>query len=336
LRPIKLALFHRDDWYRQEARIDGQFAYPVPQLTWQHFNLKKIFKVDLFKYRQFDVAWLDDGKYKSHSQFIPDAPHLTYLCPPVAMYVLYPTLSQGHYRRRVKRAVLNADLVLVDHDDLGLWEEGTGLPTRRLAYSVNEHYYCDRGYNRDIDVGFYYITAFNKERPALDTWLENFCRRKGYVYRSTHGKGVGTKYAELLARTKVVIHMNRTPETRPPRIFDVAASGACLLSNYMPDVSGEYWQDGTHYEVFGEPYSETYAEFEPKDIPIYTNKDCKELIQRLQTLLIGGDWQQMAENAKQYVLSCHTWEHRAKQLYTILLDAFPKLRECREKWMYQS
>lgn len=334
VKPLHIILFHREHWYRQAPRIDGQFAYPVPQFTWEHHNLNKGFEEDLFDYRQFDIAWLDEGKYKSYSRFIPNAPHTTYLCPSVAMYVLYPTLNSGHYTRRVERAKLNADLVLIDHDDLERWKENVRMPVRRLAYSVNERYYCDRGYERDIDVGFYYITAFNKERPALDMWLRGFCNRKGYTYHSTKGKSVGMEYAELLARTKVVIHMNRTPQTRPPRIFDVAASGACLLSNPMPRVSGEGWTINEHYYEFKRPFSAEYAEFEPNEIPVYTDEDCFDLRVGLEVLLGKGLWEMYAQQAKQYVLSCHTWEHRAKQLYTILLDVFPKLHRGREDWMF--
>lgn len=332
--PLRVALFHRDNWYRQAPRLDGQFAYPVSQFTWEHFNVTKLFKIDLHDFKGYDILWMDEGKYKSTSRFIPNVPHYTYQVPLVVCYSLYPTLSQGHFERRIQRSQLNADLTLLDHDDLGRWQERLETPVRRLAYSVNERYYCDRGYNRDIDVGFYYVTGFNKERPALDSWLTDFCKRKGYTYHTTGGVNVGVEYAELLARTKVVVHMNRTPNTRPPRIFDVSASGACLLSNPMPRVSGEYWERAFQYSGFDSPVSLEYCEFEPSDIPNYSDDDCENLIDRLERLIELDEWEGYSLYAHQYVLACHTWQQRAKELYTILLELFPKLREGREKWMF--
>lgn len=335
MKPIRILLAHRDEWYRGIPRIDGQFAYPVPQFEWSHLTLNKAFDVDLFKLPwKADILFLDDGKYKSYSQFSPLLPHGTYQVPQVVMYALYPTLSAGHYRRRLERARHNADLVLIDHDDLGRWECDSGLNVRRLAYSVNERYYRDRGYRRDIDVGFYCIYGFNKERPALDVWLDDFCKRKGYVYESTHGKSVGVRYADLLARTKVVVHLNRTPTTRPPRIFDCAASGTALLSNPMPLVSGEYWGINEHYCAFNRPYSLDYAEYTDSDISAYGDCYCEEVIAGLEWLLDRGHWEEIAARAKQYVLACHTWERRAQELYGILLDTFPKLRWDRESWWY--
>jgi hypothetical protein len=339
MNPIRVLLCHREDWYRGEPRIDGQFAYPVPQFTWRHMELRKGFKVDLFKLphvEQYDVVWLDDGKYKSYAQFSPNVPHGTYLVPQVVMYALYPTLSAGHYRRRLERARHNADLILVDHDDLGRWERDSGMNVRRLAYSVNERYYRDRGYRRDIDVGFYCVYGWNRERPALDTWLAGFCERRGYTYQSTNGKSIGVGYADLLARTKVVVHLNRTPHTRPPRIFDCAASGAALLSNYMPEVSGENWLEGYHYASFAEPCSKGYVEYAPSDVPVYDDANCDQIVAALEDLIDNSMWEVYAQAAKQYVLSCHTWAHRAKELYGILLDNFPRLRKDRGEWMYRS
>jgi hypothetical protein len=69
-----------------------------------------------------------------------------------------------------------ADLVLLDHDDLGNWTD-TRFQARRLAYSVNDRYYRDRGYRRDIDVGYYAVWGHNRGRRAFEEWLGDFCKR---------------------------------------------------------------------------------------------------------------------------------------------------------------
>lgn len=328
--PLRIAIFHRGDWYRY-ARIDGQFAYPVPEFTWKQYKLSREQPVDLRKI-EVDVIWLDEGKYKDRVLFLP-LPGQRDI--PIVYHSLYTTLDDQIYESRIRRARMTANLVLLDHDDIGRWKRDTGLFVRRLAYSVNERYYCDRGQVRDIDVGFYCVYAFNSERPALDEWLEDYCKRQGYVYMSTQGENVGTKYADLLARTKVVVHMNRTPQTRPPRIFDTASCRTAFLGNPLPDVSGEYWEPWVHYVPFSKPYSKVYAPFTKwKHL---TDKDCQEVMTGLHWLLDDDHWRHVAERAHSYVLSCHTWTQRAKELRRILLDVFPALRERGEsEWMYQS
>jgi hypothetical protein len=148
------------------------------------------------------------------------------------------------------------------------------------------------------------------------------------------GRTVNTQYAELLARTKVVVHMNRTPLTRPPRIFDAAACGAAVLANPMPAVSGEYWQPGMHYVTFDEP-QDVYAE---KEEPWrrFTDGECEQVTAGLELLLDYGEWEPVAQAGKEYVLACHTWERRAVELRGILLDVFPELRVKTEtEWMYR-
>lgn len=328
--PLRVAIFHRGDWYRY-ARVDGQFAYPVPEFTWTQHKLSKEGPIDL-RHIDVDIIWLDEGKYKDRILFTPSKGQRKI---PIVYHSLYATLDDQIYESRIQRALKTADLVLLDHDDIGRWERDTGLPVRRLAYSVDERYYCDRGVARDIDVGFYCVYAFNSERPALGEWLEGYCKQRGYVYLSTHGENVGTKYADLLARTKVVVHINRTQRTRPPRIFDTAACRTAFLGNPLPEVSGEHWEPWVHYVPFNRPYSKVYTPFTKWGR--LTDKDCKEIATGLQWLLDEGHWKHIAERAHSYVLSCHTWAQRAKELRRILLDVFPDLREgVGDKWMYQS
>lgn len=312
--PIRVLLAHKDDWYRYEPRIDGFFQYPVPEFEISHLTLSKGFKVDLQAHRGFDFVFWDDGKYKEYAEFRPAPPRGTYFVPLVAAYVLYPTLTPQHRRKRLDLVNKNADIVLIDHDNVKWWKMHTRVPCHRMAYCVDEHRYKP-GKVRDIDVGFYCVYGWNKERPAMDRWLEDFCRRRGYVYHTTNGKSVGEDYADLLARTKVVIHMNRTPETRAPRIFDVSAAGACILSNPIPEVSGEFWPS---YPSFSWPYSEAYKPFAVSEIPEYNDRVCITVADWLDQLIRDDAWSFYAKNMRQYVLANHTWGKRAPYLYDML------------------
>jgi len=326
--PLKLALVHRDNWYRDKLRIDGQWAYPVPEFTWFHVPVDKSFELDVSVFKDTDAVWLDDGKYGQ----VTIVPQKGQRVSPLVYYVLYPTLAGHLYHDRLEKAQQLADLVLLDHDDLGRWTD-TSFQARRLAYSVNDRYYRDRGLRRDIDVGFYAVWGHNRGRKAFEEWLENLCQRKGYRFYGLKGRTVNTEYANLLARTKVVVHLNRSPQTRPPRIFDAAASGAALLSNPMPPVSGEHFEPWLHYAPFGEP-QDVYQE-KAQPWTSLGDEECEEVVDGLEWLLDRGNWEATAQQAKQYVLACHTWERRAVDLRGILLDCFPKLREkVQEQWMY--
>lgn len=318
MRPLHVALVHRASWYRQEPRIDGQFAYPVPEFTWEHFNVGKEFVFNVNDLKGFDLVWWDDGKFRK-PRFVP-APGVCKRRIPVAYYVLYPTLAEHIYNTKLEYARRNADLVLLDHDRLKRWN-GQPFVARRCAYSVNDKLYYDRGYERDHDVGFYCIWHMAPERPALDAWLESFCKRKGWVYGSNRGHPLKMEYADRLARCKVVVHMNRTSQTRPPRIFDVSASRAALCSSPMPDVSGEKWAPDETYVPFTTPPVYGYSQ-KPVSLT-YTDKDCQGLIAALEWLLDAGHWGKVAENAYQYVMKHHTWAARATELRRTLSEVFP-------------
>ena len=329
MKPIRLALVHRDNWYRDRLRVDGQFAYPVDGLEWFHVPVDKSFELDVSVFKQADVIWLDDGKWGTMT-IVPGKGHRE---SPIVFYVLYPTLADHFYQTRRDLAREHADLVLLDHDRLERWQ-GENFDVRRLAYSVNDRYYRDRGLIRDIDVGYYAVWGHNRGRMAFEHWLSDFCQRKGYTFYGLGGRTVNTEYANLLARTKVVVHMNRTPLTRPPRIFDAAACGAAVLANPMPAVSGEYWEAGQQYIAFDEP-QDVYAEM-AEPWAEFTDRECQEVIDGLELLLDFGEWEPVAQAGKEYVLSCHTWERRAVELRGMLLDCFPHLREkVQEQWMYR-
>jgi len=319
--PIRALLVHKNDWYRGEARIDGFFQYPVPEFTWDHFEVSKGFRLNLHDHRGYDIIFWDDGKYTSYAGFTPIVPHTTYKVPQVCMYALYPTLTGSHFNTRVRRARKNADIVLIDHDVVETWKKATGLPCFRMAYCTNEKYYMPG--DKDIDVGFYYVLGWNKERVAMDRWLQRFCSIRGWVYHSTDGKSVGEDYRGLLSRTRVVVHMNRTMKTRPPRIFDASISGCAVLSNPMPVVSGENW-DGK-YASFRWPNSEEYRQFDKAEIPVYTNQDCGQVARELESLIGEGGYLEIAQRAREYTLRFHTWKVRAVQLRETICAAFPKI-----------
>ena len=83
----------------------------------------------------------------------------------------------------------------------------------------------------------------------------------------------------------------------------------------MPVVTGENWIAGEHYKVFHNPRSKSMA---PTKHPEHAVIDCAEVEAGLDWLLTGDNWRGVAEAAKSYALSCHTWQVRATELRQIV------------------
>lgn len=316
MNPLRVLLVHRDQAHRWN-RIDGQFAYDVPEFTVAHCAVDKTFRFDLGEVAgRYDLVWWDEGKHRDGPFFSPPPGQRR---TPVAYYCLYPTLTTDIFEDRKRRARENADLVLLEHDRIERWED-IGIPVRRCAYSVNEWYYRDNAETRDIDVGFFSVWNYSPERRALNDWLAGYCAKHGWAY-ATNGGYSTDEYPQLLARSKVVIHINRTPDTRPPRIFDASACGAAVLASRMPAVSGERWIDGIHYVAFDEPVAQYHLDNEHGDGMSYTDEDCQQVAAGLDWLMENHNWAAIAHNAQQYVLSEHTWRVRARQLRQTFAEA---------------
>ena len=317
MRQLRALLVHRGQWYRYQ-RIDGGFAYPTPEFEAAHRAVDKTFQLDLHECRDYDLVWWDDGKHRGRTHYFtplrgPERP------VPVVAHFLYPTLTEGHFQARYERGRNNADMVLLDHGDLALWRD-VGVPVAYCPYSVNEHYYCPPADGqKGVDVCFPGVWAYSPERRALDAWLSRHCEARGWTYQTTGGVDIGMAYRELLADSKVVVHLARTPQTRPPRLLDASACGAAVLASRVPPVPGEDWTDGERYVAFDAPQA-YYHSAPHEDSPTYIDADCAQIAAGLDWLLGEGHWVEVAAAARAYVLTEHIWAVRSRQLRETLKE----------------
>ena len=106
-------------------------------------------------------------------------------------------------------------------------------------------------------------------------------------------------------------------------MFDTAACGTAMLSNQMPNVSGEHFEQNTMYRVFNNPFSAGVSDGQRHPPQMIMNDAvCAEIIAGLEWLLTGDNWRGVAENAKEYVLANHTWATRAAELRQIVHEEF--------------
>jgi len=131
--------------------------------------------------------------------------------------------------------------------------------------------------------------------------LKGFCKEHNWVYSS--GKRVKGNYVEYLNRTKISINLCRFDTMRTHRVFDSMACGCCLVTSPIAFIAGEEREENKHYLVF-------------------RNYD---LLAKHLMWLMEGNWKGIAEAGKALVDTYHTWDVRAKELYTTLVKEFPWL-----------
>jgi hypothetical protein len=288
VRPLRIAVITRPGSIPGQ-RNAGWFAYTVPEFTWDCYQIPKGATLARERFADYDLIMHEDGK--TLIKWLGKGPKLAYL-------VGDSTLSQEHYETRLEQAS-QADLILVDWDRLERFDH-LGIPTRRWSYCVDDRRFRNHGEGKTVDVAFHMHEADlnGNHRHLLGNYLADLCKRQGW----TMSRGVleGDAYARAFADARVTINVNRNPETRNHRVFDAMACGTCVLTDAVPDVSGEERTEGLDY------------------LEMRTGAD---LVIQLASLL-SGNWEQVASSGYRLVHRAHTWRVRAQQLRAILAEVF--------------
>ena len=284
MRPIKVALVHADHPRHKDSRMVGIWSYPVPEFEVTRFPQEKYVDLSRLQFQEFDVIFQEDARMRVTWNDKGDTP--------LIYYVVDSTLSSNHYRER-RVAAEQADLVLVDWDRL---ERFAGsAPVRRLSHCVNDRMFAPKYGDYTTDVGFFF--HHTPERLQLHEGIFKLCKHNGYTYQ--FGQRGGVAYAKSLARCKININLNRNPETRTHRCFDVMASRSCLLTSPLPTVSDELKGDGCY--------------------GIYKDGELETMI---LVLLKTSKWQAISNAGYELIQEHHTWAVRARQLADIIRHHF--------------
>lgn len=280
---MKVALVHTDNPRNRESRMVGIWSYGVPQFDIQHFPQPKRVRLSKENFSAFDVIFHED--HKNWSRYIGEGPSVAY-------YIVDSTLSDDHYQMRLNKAKEMAAMVFVDWDDLARFK--LLVPVYRLSHCVNDQLFQDYGLDKTTDVVFNCIRKGpgSDRRALVDIWLAEYCDRRGLVYDNKIRPGI--EYAQAMNRARVTVQVNRNPQTRAHRTFDAMACNTCLVTDPLPDVSGEKRKAGAHYLEF-------------KSLP--------DLERILDDLFETGAWELMARRGCELVREYHTWSVRAEYLH---------------------
>jgi hypothetical protein len=281
LKPLRIAAIVKNtpSSYERENKNVGYLSYPVPEFTWEYFSPGKGVRVDTreFQKQGYDlILHIDGGNW---CEYIGNA-------IPTVYYSVDSTLSENHHFAPRYEQAAQADLILVDHDQLERFE-ATGRPVRRWLYCVNDRVFYPREKTLDVD----FQCGGTAERSKMRVHLSELCKDRGLSYKS--GVAPLAEYAENMGAAKVVVVLPRTPRNRPHRIYDATASGAAVLL-----------QRGTR-----DP------EIWPPDFASYEN-DPEE---RFGYLFNSFGWMHALEMRERFV-GKHSWATRAAELRALLAE----------------
>lgn len=288
MKPLRVALVHFNS-PRQYKRAVGFWAYDVPEFKVTHYGSPKNFKWGRSKFAAGqDIIIRED--FKCYGDIATDADI------PLCYYAVDSPASEAHYQKRCQVAA-GSDLILVEQDRLERFAH-LGAEVRRFGYCVNDKFFRDYGLSKVTDVGMYYMPS--PGRGKLNKWLMQFCQRRGYVFR--RGKRIlSDSYPRAFNESKISINLSFNENCRPHRVFDAMACRSCLVTNPLPDVSGEARKEDRHYREF---------------------KDYNHLGQIIDDLLSTGRWRDIADASYKLVMEQHTWRTRAKELRQTLHEVF--------------
>jgi hypothetical protein len=281
--------------------LTGWWSYPAAEFTWEAVKVKEAgfeLKVERGKY---DLAVMDDWIFGTVEK----------QGTPLAYVVVDSARSAGQLCRNQGQAA-QADLILVDSDEL--WKFKLGRAARRFAYAVNEKLYYPR--TKEYDVAF--LCWPTEARRAVCEQAREICGRHGWSFLT--GTYVNYwDYAAAIGSARVVVHKAHVEKARSWRVFDVMASGGCLLSSPLPRVEGDGIEEGVHYAVYqdGEGMEEQLKKLLGKE---------RLNVGRLEGSNVAGceglfdrrGWARMAAAGYRHVLEKHTWTARARELREII------------------
>lgn len=283
MKPLRVALIHRDSPRSTNRDVIGWWSYPVPEFQVTHHPVRKYFRLNKSYFApHYDLIVLEDGKISGVIKRDADIP--------LAYVIADSTLSEKHYQLRYQQARQNADILLVDWDKLDRFKD-LRLPIKRFSFATNDHFFCPR--KKTIDIGFFCHPT--PERKRLAERLHNFSRHNGYSF--AYGVRMGEDYAAAIGSAKININLGRNPQTRSNRIFDVFLSKSCLVCDPLPAVSDEPRKLNEHYLQF---------------------RSWEELEGLLDELLTNSSWRVFADAAYELGKRYHTWGQRAKELREFL------------------
>jgi len=296
MRPLRVALIHRNSPRVMETRMVGWWSYAVPEFVVTHYVVGRGFRLDRDELaKAHDMAVYEDAKIFGTFSGKAEIP--------IFYHAVDSTALEGHYQHRLSEGS-KCDVILVDHDKLERFEI-SGRPVFRFGYCINDHLFYDYELEKTVDVSFHCNAKDCPERVNVMLFLADFCKERNYVFVA--GQRDWIEYAKAFNRSKITVNVSVAPPNRPHRVFDAMGSKTCLITNHLCEVSGEERKAGIHYLEYSTP---------------------KNLANIIDEILSTGLWKQIGEQAYRLVHEKHTWQVRAGQLRELcagLAERWPAL-----------
>ena len=269
---------------RRDDRPVGFWSYAVPDFEWDIRYAGKNAFIDTHM-TGYDLIWEEDGA--SFPQYRRGG-------LPIVSYIVDSTLSyENHFLPRLKQSY-QADLVLVDHDQLNRFHGNRSV--RRMLHCVNDRVFKDWQRKKTVDVAFHCGSRDCEPRKETRRRLHDICKANNWIY--TSGVRDLIVYAQAMNSARIVVNVPRRDGNRPHRVFDALACWTCLMTQ------------GMHVgEAFGSlQFAHDFLQWQEYD----------QLEDLLEKFLRNNDWKVIADAGFLKVQREHTWAIRAVELRHLL------------------
>lgn len=289
--PIKVAVVVRDlPRFLPPLRQRGGWSYPVSEFEFEFFPVEKYQQMKRSDFSDFDIIFVDG--VKCYPRWVGTGPPLVYK-------VSDSFLTQHHLKVRQEYARKEkVDMILVDFGYLDAFS--FLAPTYRFSYSVNDHIFHDYyGLEKEVDVcwlcGKGGVPEKKEKRRLIEWRLKKICERCGYTFLMDYRPNY--KYARGFSSSKITVN-SLWGAFSNQRFFDAMACRTCLLTE-RPQVNNGGFIEGEHFVGYG---------------------DLDEMEEKIMSLMISGEWIDIADSGYNYVHRNHSWKARATYLHKLLIE----------------
>jgi len=212
---------------------------------------------------------------------------------PIYAVMVDSNTSPRRRRNYIARAK-QADVILVDQDHLKTFR-GMGKPVYRWSYGVNPAVF--RAQDKTVDVAYH--VQHTDDRSKLHDYLRGWTQNNSQWRVTMGGNMTIAQYAVRIGQARIVVHKRTHEQCRSHRFFDALAAGCCLLTDRGWSVNEDGFRPGHHFLEWN---------------------DYRDLTEMIERLLETNEWTKYANVGQAFVLSRHTWAHRAAEFIRIVED----------------
>jgi len=223
---------------------------------------------------------------------------------------------QNELKEKLDFCKINSiDVLLTPNPDFAGYENITGVKSMLFPYGFDADTFYDRGLKKEYDVGFSGALHENKHYPPGAFPVENIRTKIGGLLNDNHDINVFwsssdsqparipsyEEYSKKINSSKIWIATQAAFGDITPRYYEVAASGALLFCQKIPQQYEHIFKNGYNCIEFNHDLSDFN-----KKLTYYLNNDSER--------------RSIVNNALEFFHDKYQWKNRASELITVMQE----------------